>query len=57
MKINDTYCIYFSGDVPYYIVKNSWGLKFGDSGYMKIAIGKVPKMKTYFLFQSLLELE
>lgn len=24
---------------PYYIAKNSWGTSFGDSGYIKIAIG------------------
>jgi len=24
---------------PHYIVRNSWGTSFGDSGYMYIAIG------------------
>lgn len=28
-----------TGEVPYYIVRNSWGRKFGDKGYMKIQIG------------------
>ncbi|XP_053672040.1 cathepsin O-like [Anopheles nili] len=26
--------------VPYYIVKNSWGPRFGDHGYVKIAVGQ-----------------
>uniref|UniRef100_A0A182Q861 Cathepsin O n=1 Tax=Anopheles farauti TaxID=69004 RepID=A0A182Q861_9DIPT len=26
--------------VPYYIVKNSWGPRFGDRGYVKVAIGR-----------------
>ncbi|CAG0884886.1 unnamed protein product [Darwinula stevensoni] len=28
-----------TGDVPYYIVRNSWGTKFGLDGYLHIAIG------------------
>ncbi|XP_067000330.2 cathepsin O isoform X2 [Anabrus simplex] len=28
-----------SGDVPHYIVRNSWGPEFGDKGYIYIAIG------------------
>lgn len=26
-------------EVPYYIVKNSWGKEFGNDGYLKLAIG------------------
>nr|CDJ26736.1 cathepsin O-like cysteine peptidase protein [Tityus serrulatus] len=29
-----------TGDIPYYIVRNSWGIEFGIDGYLKIAIGK-----------------
>lgn len=29
-----------SGDIPYYLVRNSWGEHFGDNGYVKIQIGK-----------------
>lgn len=29
-----------TGDIPYYIVRNSWGTGFGIQGYLKIAIGK-----------------
>ncbi|EDS36892.1 tryptophan 2,3-dioxygenase [Culex quinquefasciatus] len=28
------------GTIPYYLVKNSWGPRFGDHGYIKIEIGK-----------------
>jgi cathepsin O len=28
-----------SAEIPHYIIRNSWGLQFGNSGYMKIAIG------------------
>lgn len=28
-----------SGDIPYYIVRNSWGTDFGDNGYLYIKIG------------------
>ncbi|CAN8003426.1 unnamed protein product [Ixodes hexagonus] len=29
-----------TGDVPYYIVRNSWGKQFGNDGYLYIAVGK-----------------
>ncbi|KAK6173171.1 hypothetical protein SNE40_016677 [Patella caerulea] len=29
-----------TGDVPYYIVRNSWGTDFGDNGYLYIKIGE-----------------
>lgn len=29
-----------TGDVPYYIVRNSWGEEFGLNGYLHVAIGK-----------------
>ncbi|KAK8767196.1 hypothetical protein V5799_006017 [Amblyomma americanum] len=28
------------GDVPYYIVRNSWGPEYGHGGYLYIAVGK-----------------
>jgi len=28
-----------TGDVPHYIVRNSWGTGFGDKGYLYVAIG------------------
>ncbi|RWS29685.1 cathepsin O-like cysteine peptidase protein [Leptotrombidium deliense] len=29
-----------SGEIPYYIVRNTWGTEFGLDGYLRIAIGK-----------------
>lgn len=29
-----------TADIPFYIVRNSWGKDFGDNGYLYIAIGK-----------------
>ncbi|KFM83070.1 Cathepsin O, partial [Stegodyphus mimosarum] len=29
-----------TGEVPFYIVRNSWGTNFGNDGYLYIAIGK-----------------
>ncbi|XP_030763790.1 cathepsin O-like isoform X2 [Sitophilus oryzae] len=29
-----------NGDIPYYIVRNSWGNDFADGGYLYIAVGK-----------------
>lgn len=28
-----------TGEIPYYIVRNTWGTDFGNSGYMKIKVG------------------
>lgn len=28
-----------TAEIPYYIVRNSWGEDFGDNGYLYIAIG------------------
>ncbi|KXJ81289.1 hypothetical protein RP20_CCG020610 [Aedes albopictus] len=28
------------GQIPYYLVKNSWGPRFGDRGYIKVQVGK-----------------
>lgn len=28
-----------SAEVPHYIVRNSWGMGFGDGGYLYISIG------------------
>ncbi|KAH8036542.1 hypothetical protein HPB51_001361 [Rhipicephalus microplus] len=28
------------GEVPHYIVRNSWGAQFGHGGYLHVAIGK-----------------
>ncbi|GFY43819.1 cathepsin O [Trichonephila inaurata madagascariensis] len=29
-----------TGEIPYYIVRNSWGTEFGNDGYLNIIIGK-----------------
>lgn len=29
----------WTGDVPYYIVRNSWGGDFGLNGYLHVAVG------------------
>ena len=30
----------YTGDVPYYIVRNSWSSDWGDHGYVKVEAGK-----------------
>lgn len=30
----------YTGDVPYYIVRNSWSDEWGDEGYVKLEAGK-----------------
>lgn len=30
----------FTGPVPFYIIRNTWGKEFGDDGYVKIKFGK-----------------
>lgn len=29
-----------TGEVPFYIIRNTWGVRFGDEGYVKISMGK-----------------
>lgn len=29
-----------TGEVPYYIVRNTWGTAFGINGYLHIAVGR-----------------
>src|SRR6266508_2065827 len=32
--------INFAGEIPYYIIRNTWGTSFGLDGYLHVAIGK-----------------
>ncbi|XP_022253869.1 cathepsin O-like, partial [Limulus polyphemus] len=40
IQITDEFSCDKTSSVPYYIVRNSWGSKFGVDGYLKIAVGK-----------------
>lgn len=39
----------FVGDVPFYIVRNSWGTDFGNNGYLYIKYGENVCGKNFFL--------
>ena len=40
----------FSDKTPYFILKNSWGKKWGDYGYYKVKIGPLNKNNPGFCF-------
>lgn len=40
----------FKDDIPYFLLKNSWGEKWGMKGYYKVKIGELSKNNPGFCF-------
>lgn len=47
-------CLMFLGDVPFYIVRNSWGTDFGNNGYLYIKYGENVCGKNFFFMEGVL---